>query len=120
MRWPWVSRELLDTFLASRGEEMRVVNRLQNQIELGHARYDLLLDKYHALKLQGATVTAPRPTVEPREPDAVQYAINEKAGSNHALRFHLTGYAAGERAKRVEDGVIIDAITNWRSEGDDD
>lgn len=120
MRWPWVrggdvvaattaalaAHDRLDAVL---GENERLLSMLNN-----------LFEKYHALKLQGATITEPRATVEAKEPDGVQYVINEKAGSNHALRLHLTRYAARERLNHTSDEQIIDRLSNWRNESDDE
>jgi hypothetical protein len=109
MRWPWVSREMYDNLFTA----------LQAQQRGSSAAYNLLLDRYHALKLQGAVSPEPRQPVEAKEPDPIQYAINDKAGTNPALRFHLTRWAASEKQKNVSPEKIIDRINNWQSESDD-
>lgn len=120
MRWPWVRRgdvvaattaalaahDRLDAVL---GENERLISLLNSTME-----------RYHELRLVGGNPTEPQRTVEAKEPDAVQYAINEKAGSNTALRFHLTRWAARERLNNVEPAQIIERLTNWHDSGDDD
>lgn len=111
MRLPWVSRAQYDL----------LQHNYERLYQLRHedARFDALLDKYHSLRLQGANpVEAPKPQ-QPKEPDAVQYAISNRAGSNVGLRFHLSKWAAEQRFQKVEDGEIIDRINNWHSESDD-
>lgn len=113
MRWPWVSRELADMACAQ-------VRDYAARLQMVTRNYDALLEKYHALKMQGATFSEPTRVVEQKRPDPVQDAITEKSGNRHGLKLHLTGWAAKQRALNVEDDKIINAITNWRSESDDE
>ena len=82
-------------------------------------RYDDLLEKYHALRTAGANPEVSKPVVETREPDAVQYAISQRAGSNHALRLYLTGWAAKQRAANMDSSEIVNSIIEWQSDTDD-
>ena len=97
MRWPWVSRELYEDAVGN-------VDRFARLIDQDSVRYDALLDKYHALKMQGAVSVEPRQPVEAKEPDAVHWAIMQRAGNNRALSGYLlrlgTNPATGERCRR--------------------
>jgi dihydrodipicolinate synthase/N-acetylneuraminate lyase len=87
--------------------------QLLDAVEHERSRYDALLEKYHALKLQGggeAVVRAPLPAASP---DEVAQAIALKAGTDPALRRHLEQYAKAQRLKRTADSDIVDSILNW-------
>ena len=79
-----------------------------------------LLDKYHALKMQGAVSVEPRQPVEAKEPDAVHWAIMQRAGNNRALSGYLSGWAQTQRQANVEDSAIIERISNWHNANDDE
>lgn len=107
-----MSRELANTI------ERRRVGET-DRAERAEARYDALLDKYHSLKLQGANPSPASQSVIAKELSPVDWAIQEKAGSNHRLRLYLTGWAAKQSAANVEPEQIIDRISNWHDESDD-
>ncbi len=115
MRWPWVSRAHYALLEHNYREILRMVHDRQQT----DTRYDALLDKYHALRLQGANAAPIFQPVIAKEPSAIDFAINEKAGSNHRLKLYLTGYAARERAANTGDADIVDRISNWTN-GDSD
>lgn len=101
MKLPWVSRaryELLEhNYEQARVEVRRLqtaeaaayrtgvdgqVSAYQRGVEAERARHDALLDKYHALKLLGATATEPAPALVPIDeadvpPDEVLLAMQQ-------------------------------------------
>lgn len=113
VRWPWVSRELYEQIEAAWLHTRDDCWNLQT-------RYDALLEKYHALKVQGAVPEKQSEPVIAKEPSPLDYAIAEKAGSNHRLRLYLTGYAAREKASNVDEATIISRISNWNADESDD
>jgi len=117
MRWPWVSRELYERVYVSDEEWQDAYDKLQAD---ANTRYDALLAKYHALRLQGATAAEPRQPVEAKEPDAVHWAIMQRAGNNRALSGYLSGWAQTQRRDDVPDGEIIERISNWHNANDDE
>lgn len=117
MKWPWVSREMLESVTAVANKCLDDERRLYDDLSV---RYGELLKMYHALKLQGAVSTESHKPVEAKEPDAVQYAIADKAQRNHALKLYLTGWAAKQRQLQVADSEIVERLTNWQSASDDE
>lgn len=113
MRLPWVSRAAFDLSQHNNAQLHLLVK------EHADARYDNLLSKYHALRLQGANVPEPKPAVIAKEPSMLDMAITEKAGGNHRLRLHLTRWAAEQRQARVDDGEIMERVTTWSTDTDD-
>lgn len=111
MKWPWVSREAYDERAASL---VRAVDQVGQLVAAAHdqrTRYDMLLEKYHALKLQGAAIPEPQPTLPKRERDPLIEAINAKAGSNHFLRARMierlrTDRVLIERGELTEQQVL--------------
>lgn len=96
MQWPWVSRALND-FVVSQLLEEREEN----------AR---LLEHLVALKVQGAAVPEPIPTLQRAPLDPVQAAITAKAGSDRQLRTLMGREAAKARAMGMSDAEIIQQI----------
>ena len=114
MRWPWVSRGMHEAVLAV------YANALEWERNQSKAEYVALMAQYHALKLRGATATEPRQPVEAKEPDAVHWAIMQRAGNNRALSGYLSGWAQTQRQANVADGEIIERITTWHNANDDE
>lgn len=73
-------------------------------------QYELLLEKYHALKVSGASVPEPTPILQRPEFDAVQAAITAKAGPDKRLRAMMSREAMQSRAAGIPDIEIIQAI----------
>lgn len=117
MRWPFVSRSDYDIAMDSievfkvRAAEFRV------QAELADRHYDDLLDKYHALKVSGAT--PPQPPPQPVQVDPVIAAINDASNrdpklralmSREAQRLRLAGFDDHEIIQQIQDGVTPEGL----------
>lgn len=112
MKWPWVSRGLLE---AKQAECQGYVATL----EVERARYDALMDKYDALVR--LMQPAEKPTLKPRKADPVLQAISDRAGNNGPLRRQLAKYAMDQRRKQVPDDDIVAVIAGpWHNEDDDE
>lgn len=105
MKWPWVSRD--DRLAVVVTEYARQTVELDQRWQ---ARYDALLDKYHALKVSGASVPEPAPTLQHPDYDPVQAAITAKAGPDRKLRAMMRREAMQSRAAGIPDIEIIQAI----------
>lgn len=107
LRWPWVARWVYDSVQ----DDLSVVRSdLQTEIASWRIRYEALLDKYHALKLSGASVPEPTPTLLIPAFDPVLAAITAKAGPDRKLRAMMSREAIQSRAAGVPDIEIIQAI----------
>lgn len=87
-------------------------------------RFDALLEKYHALKVDGAvsveplTATAPVPVAVQSAADDMKARIADKCGSNLKLRGIMLRQLAADRAAGLDDDTIRNAIeTGYESEG---
>ena len=114
MRLPWVARAAFDLSQHNNAQLHLLVK------EHADVRYDNLLAKYHSLRMAGANPVAESHPIEPAEPDPVQWAINQRAGSNHALRMYLTVWAAKERLGGADTATITERIEKWSTDGDED
>lgn len=111
MRWPWVGRDAMNEW------EGRELSRLWAELDDQQTRYDDLLEKYHALKVQGATVReAPPPPVQV---DPVIAAINEASNrdpklralmSREAQRMRLAGFEDHQIIQQIQDGVTPEGL----------
>lgn len=99
MRWP-VSAGAFDAVVT-----LLTAERAAAQVAA--ARYDALLDKYHALRLVGGV--SPQPVAERRD-DPVSQAIIAKARGNPALYAHYASYVATQRAMRIPEDSIVQSI----------
>lgn len=109
MRWPWVSihrYDALSTEYQARSSE------LTHRVSTAERLYTDLLEKYHALKLQGATIPEPVATREPQSIDPVSAAINQAAGNSRQLRSYMAQEAMRLRAAQYSDLQIIEKIQN--------
>lgn len=107
MRWPWVNREIIDIqHRAFRAAHDRLVDEVTNL----RVERDAVLDKYHALKLQGASTPEPKPTLERPTYDPVMGAITAKAGGDRRLRATMSRQAMSDRALGVPEQEIIQRI----------
>lgn len=104
VRWPFVSREMYEAML----------DQYERAFESDRQRwldsYRDLLDKYHALKLSGASIPEPPKTLERPEFDPVMAAITAKAGPDRKLRAMMAGEAMRSRQAGIPDIEIIQAI----------
>lgn len=103
MKWPWVSRGVYEITQALVIQEHNAAMNIQ-------IRFDALLEKYHTLKVSGASVPEPAPTLHRPEFDAVQAAITAKAGPEKRLRAMMSREAMQSRAAGIPDIEIIQAI----------
>lgn len=120
MKWPFVSRERLDAaerFLALAHAEAR------RERDIADARYDALLEKFTALRVQGA-VPEPKPEAESQAlptlaVDSLKVLIGERCGNNVTLRKLMlrqlaidraTGKSDDEIQKSIEQGVSSDGV----------
>jgi hypothetical protein len=114
MNWPFVSRAALDAseerYRTACAYALKREESLLVQVARGVDRYDTLLEKYHALKVAGATVPGPvAPPLIP-VPDRVMQAILKKAGGSRALRKHYADYVTAQRHAGEDDVTIAQAI----------
>lgn len=103
MRWPWVSRSFNDYVINCVNEGRRENLRLYGTI-------NSLFEHIQALKIQGASVPEPAPTLQRPEFDPVQAAITAKAGPDKRLRAMMIREAMQSRAAGIPDIEIIQAI----------
>ncbi len=83
---------------------------LAQMLNAATERYDKLLDKYHALRVQGANATPELTPIVTRPPDPVTQAILSQAGSNTLLRKHFSDFVAEQRASGVPEADIAASI----------
>jgi hypothetical protein len=128
MKWPWISRTQAeadlhyahferDTLAALREQDAASARR---EREMAAERYDALLEKFTALRIQGATpepkpqewdgLVAPAP-----KPDPMRDLIHERFGSDpRRLRMALAQLKV-DRAAGVDADTIENAILNGYS-----
>lgn len=97
-----------------------LVDELRNQLALAEARYQTLLDRYHALRTAGANaVPAGLPAVLQRKPadEAIETVVARFHGHS-GLRRQLQRFVLRERSLEGYDATreqdIADAVLNWR------
>lgn len=79
MRWPWVSREMLE----ARASDNRSVNSLLTaEILDWKTRYDKLFDEYTRLRVQGHNPIAPKVAPKPADPETAYAAEAERHADN--------------------------------------
>lgn len=83
-------------------------------------RNDGLVQKLLDLKQQGFTSAAQRVSTPAVMPSKIEDAINEKAGTNGALRRHLSRWAAQQQATNKSEDAIVEALTEWRDPDGDE
>ena len=110
MKWPWeVVAEAKDGEIAG----------LKAERDRWQLRYDLLLDKYHALRAAGANpapeVSEPLP---PKEPDVVTQAILSETKLRHLPRDFFTAYVASQRRDGLDEEAIAAAIRMGQDDAD--
>src|SRR4026207_1646420 len=104
MSLPWVSRDLFVT-------QRAIADNALSLLTAERLRYYDLLEKYHALKLAGASVPEPKPEPLPaKEPDPVTAAIISRSGKSAQLRKHYYDFVTEQRKQGVSDDEIAHAI----------
>lgn len=99
MRLPWVSRA------RCREAEDAAFQHL-HLFQAEQRRFDALLEKYHALKLQGATIPEPIVTRSAKEVDPLTQAVlNASAGKPPQVRAMMMKQLNEDR-KSVEAGLM--------------
>ena len=118
---PFVSRERYENDLRTVDQSrMQASNLCESLIEEGckeRMRYDLLLEKYHELRVSGATpaIQPMKAALPPNEPSDVAIEdVLAKRGNSALLRRVLTRYQSEQRRNKVDEDKIADAITTWR------
>lgn len=123
VRLPWVSRELYEQARRRYDEQGALYAHDMDYaygtvLKAERERYDSLLTKYHALKLQGAVVVEPIVPVERKEIDPVTQRINVLSAGKPGLRAAMMKQVQSDRLlnglddmailQRIEAGVTTD------------
>lgn len=119
--WRWVNKALYGDLLVKYREAVKMDNAswwaLREEVSKERSRYDNLLEKYHALKIQGAAPEpAPPPVMTPKAPDPVYEAITAAAGADRGLRASMSREAQRYRAMHIPDIEIIRRIQGGESD----
>lgn len=87
-------------------------------LALADRRYQDLLDKYHALKLQGAAEPVAPIAPAPRPIDPIMQEIAAQCGGNTAKRGLMLRQVARDRKAGLDDEVILSRIRQGSQESD--
>lgn len=133
MKWPFMSvrvhERIRDSYHndlnAALGQQEWAEKRADRAVAVERARFDALLDKYHALKLNGASVPEPKPSLAPaqRPQSESQQAIEDvvaKFGGSIKLRRRLTKYRDDMLAADSTESEVAHAIRHWRDPDSDE
>lgn len=82
-------------------------------------RCEGLTEKLLQMKQQGFSTAVQRQAEPVKEPSRIEATIAERAGTNSALRRHLTRWATQRQEMRVPEDEIVDALTHWKTAEDD-
>lgn len=124
MKWPFVSRARYENAVDKATEFVRSAAdrefRLHALLDKKDQRYDDLLAKYHALKLQGASEPPPVPVAaQPAPLSPISKAIRDQIRANPdmpGLSSYLLKYAAELRVtERLTDEQIVKRLGQWES-----
>lgn len=120
MKWPWVSRARLE-----QAEDLLRLAHAENRRErdIAEQRYDALLEKFTALRVQGAVPETPvvveYPTRAPGPPDELRDLIHERCGGDLRKRGMMLRQLKQDRLdrvseadirRRIEEGVSSDGV----------
>lgn len=108
MSLPWVSREAFDAVVKTAAVLMKENDRLS-------VRYDALLEKYHALKLQGAEPLPPVVAYAAKTPapeEELTALIAAQAGTDLRRRGMMLRQLRQDRADGVSPDEIRRSIEN--------
>jgi hypothetical protein len=121
MRLPFVSRARYELAQHNLEEMRKLAHAAEERAKSYEALFsaevmkrDALIEKLLTLKQQGYTTATERQTLPAPPPSRIEEVIIEKAGSNGALRRHLSRWAAQRQAMKVPDDEIVDALVNWK------
>lgn len=121
MRLPWVARAHFDLLRHNYDEARHLHASMCVLYEGATSRFDNLLEKYHALKLQGATITEPQVQREKKEIDELTQAVlNKCAGKSPQIRAMMLKQLNDDRnnplleeidiLRRIENGFTADDV----------
>ena len=108
MRWPWMSRRAHEVELA---RYQAAAARAAELLDALLVRYDTLLDKYHALRVVGATIPEPKAPTPTRQPDPLEPFITTAHPTLRALALRqlrqdrAAGMTDEEIMQRMREGV---------------
>lgn len=135
MRFPWVSRELLNLSERRRVDaesaHQTVLTALDRQLRRLYDERDDLLEKYHALASPSPTLTtvAGAPLMldpsDTKEPSVIGQTIREQCETadghtDHALARHLRSYARQLKQSGKTDDEIVAKLVAWQSSEPED
>jgi hypothetical protein len=117
MKWPWVSRASHDRLQEDCDVRLAEMKAAVLASDRGYdallSRYDDLLEKYHALKVQGAVLepksaipTGIGAAVASLQADELRDLIHTKCGTDFRRRGMMLAQLARDRADKVDDDVI--------------
>ena len=110
MKSPFVSRFAFELLADSRERETK---QLREECAALRGQLHDMTVRYHTLRLMGQAPvepSAPAPVAEEKEQDEVLAAIHEEAAGDPARLAMMLRQARQDRAARIPDEQIIDAI----------
>lgn len=112
MKMPWTSRTAYDRAVLDAAAVREDATRRERDWGV---RYEALLAQFTDLARKQVAEPAPR---KPRERDDVIEAIMARAGSNGAIRSHLSSWAMAQRRAGTPDESIVAQVMVWASPDD--
>lgn len=126
MRWPWVSREAFNILERRRVDAEERIRPLHEHygamLTREQARYDALLDKYHALRVAGANPREPDRIIPPpkQPPRPIMHAIRAISPRDDAAYFaNLKLYRDNEEKADADPEQFAERIRRGRLTGDE-
>lgn len=124
MKWPWVSREIVDLLHHELDRERAGADAAGMRATLAADRYAALLEQYHELRQSGAVSSAVTlRSSPPRIPDPVSLAVVAKSRGHPTMARHYSEYVAMRRADRaagLTDETEEELAASILRGGDDD
>lgn len=131
MRWPWVSRMYVEqaftTHICTRDQlDARIVD-LKAALAAAELRHDALLEKYHALRIEGSVMHPSVPAgvssdaveraasaiIRAAEPDELKSLIHDLCGTDYRKRAMMLRQLAADRASgAISDDRLRALIVN--------
>lgn len=118
VKWPFVSRARFDLLQHNFTEIRRDLHNAAVALSARDDRYDSLLEKYHAMKLQAAVAPDPIVPRTVKEADPIIQQINVLSAGRPGLRAQMMRQLNTDRTvemlddaeimQRIEMGVVID------------
>lgn len=116
MKWPLVSRELYDRERSAVVSWLAMYNEANDARRDWAKRYDALLEKYHALKLAGASIPEPPVQRERKSMDELdRRLIQASAGKSRPVQAAMHKQLAEDR-KAIELGLLTEGDVMRRIE----